>query len=571
MSLTGNLEDLPLLDILQIVSFSRKTGALSIQTVDGIGGIVFSDGMVVSAFAWDMPPVDARVQALTPEKRAVAIRARIAVALEHLVRLREGQFNFMLAEETPTVVSGRDVGAEALVNGINPQELLLELAKGMDEDRRDSAAAVEASFAEPEEMIGGDVPLAAEPDESDLLDESGVTQPVSIVGADSLLFEPLFTPATEPAPAPEPARPTPTVPPAKSPAEIRTILLVDDEADVRESLSGHFSRGGFVVVEAGDPDDALKQAARLVREAQRFILVTDLGMPTSGGTSFQGGFEVVKRLAKMKVRPPVLMMTESFKPALKLRARQMGISRFVFKPGLSKLNPRQFEADLRAFASKLLSDVLPGLSRQTVQAPPPSQAAAPPSPPETPRPTPTSGEEELTRQFALLQRRLAELRQPQDANQIAVLVMNVAREFFERAILFLVKDEEARGLGGFGAAPRDLSLNLLAREIAIPLTEPSTFQDVVLRGKSFAGPAGQGRWIAHLLGKMGRFRSVDIAILPLVTHRETIALLVGDNPETGRPLGRLDALEMFVNQAGIALENTFLQRKLQNAQPGADA
>jgi GAF domain-containing protein len=69
---------------------------------------------------------------------------------------------------------------------------------------------------------------------------------------------------------------------------------------------------------------------------------------------------------------------------------------------------------------------------------------------------------------------------------------------------------------------------------------------------------------------MGRFRSVEIAILPLVTHRETIALLVGDNPETGRPLGRLDALEMFVNQAGIALENTFLQRKLQNTRPSVD-
>ena len=32
MSLNGNLEDLPLLDILQIVSFSKKTGYLSIRT-----------------------------------------------------------------------------------------------------------------------------------------------------------------------------------------------------------------------------------------------------------------------------------------------------------------------------------------------------------------------------------------------------------------------------------------------------------------------------------------------------------------------------------------------------------
>ena len=39
-----------------------------------------------------------------------------------------------------------------------------------------------------------------------------------------------------------------------------------------------------------------------------FVLVTDLGMPASGGASFHGGFEVVKRLWKMKLRPPTLMM-----------------------------------------------------------------------------------------------------------------------------------------------------------------------------------------------------------------------------------------------------------------------
>ena len=55
-----------------------------------------------------------------------------------------------------------------------------------------------------------------------------------------------------------------------------------------------------------------------------------------------------------------------------------------------------------------------------------------------------------------------------------------------------------------------------------------------------------------------------VALLPLVTHRETIAVLFGDNPETrARPPAASTALEVFVHQAGIALENAFLQRKLQ--------
>jgi hypothetical protein len=57
-----------------------------------------------------------------------------------------------------------------------------------------------------------------------------------------------------------------------------------------------------------------------------------------------------------------------------------------------------------------------------------------------------------------------------------------------------------------------------------------------------------------------------MALLPLLTNRETIALLFGDNPETGRELVRLEPLVVFINQAGIAMENAFLQRKIQALQ-----
>jgi hypothetical protein len=144
--------------------------------------------------------------------------------------------------------------------------------------------------------------------------------------------------------------------------------------------------------------------------------------------------------------------------------------------------------------------------------------------------------------------------------------MKVAREFFERGILFLVKAEEVRGLGGFGRAPRDESLDLSVREIVIPLGERSVFQEVASTRKPFVGPIPEGKWPSFLMTRIGRFRSDSLALLPLLAHREAIALLFGDNPDTGRELGRLDALEVFVHQAGVALENAFLQRKLQAAQ-----
>ena len=79
------------------------------------------------------------------------IRKRIEVALERLIRLHEGQFNFSLTEELPTAIGARDIRYETLAVGINPQELVLDLARGIDEDRRNSSAAIEVAFARPEE------------------------------------------------------------------------------------------------------------------------------------------------------------------------------------------------------------------------------------------------------------------------------------------------------------------------------------------------------------------------------------------------------------------------------------
>ena len=57
---------------------------------------------------------------------------------------------------------------------------------------------------------------------------------------------------------------------------------------------------------------------------------------------------------------------------------------------------------------------------------------------------------------------------------------------------------------------------------------------MVLGAQSLAGPLPEGRASSYLMGKIGRFQSGQVALLPLVTHRETIAVLFGDNPETGR-------------------------------------
>jgi len=570
VGLQGNLEDLPLLDIIQIVSFSRKTGYLSIEMEGGDGAIVFQAGLVVAAFTATSLPPDPRIAQLSKDAREKAVRARLGFALEQLARLREGAFGFELTDEIPAVIGARDIRLETLARGINPQEMLLELAQGIDEDRAQSTAAVEASFAPPdEELVEGPPIVPAAATEADLIEGAGPdpladvrTVPLPKIPRELVDASAVDAGPAAAAPVPPPAAPAA---PASAPVlpvalpQARTILLVDDEPDVRQILGRHFEAHGYRIEEAGEPDGAAKAAGRLRAAGLPFVLVTDLGMPATGGASFYGGFEVMKRLWKMNLRPPTLMMTESLSQSLKLRAKQMGVEAFVFKPTLSKLNASQFEADLGAFAAKLLASELPRLAETAALRLPPRRRA-----PASEAAARDAEPAEAGRPLDFLKRRLIELRHGGgDANQIALLVMKVAQEFFERSILFVVKNDEARGLGGFGVAPREETLNLLARQVAIPLGEPSLFRDVALSRKPFSGPLPADRWTGHLMGRIGRFQSKGVVLLPLVAHRETIALLFGDNPASGREATRLTALEVFVEQAGIALENVFLQRKIQ--------
>ena len=569
MSLTGNLEDLPLLDILQIVSFSQKTGYLIIRRDEGEGAVVFRDGLVSAAFTWDTVPPDQRTLSMDPDRRETAIRSRIEAALARLARLREGQFNFNLTDVTPQTVAERDITAETLDPGLNAQELLIDLARGIDEDRRDSSAALEASFdhgvlsaeaaGEAEDThppgLGGlasELVTEAVGEAEEIADEAGeeVTLADLVEEAPAVAAVPAPAAAT---PEPEPAAAT-AAEPSRGSEPISTLLLVEDEDDIRDALVRRLTEGGYQVVEAATPDEAIKSAKKLGKGGVRFILIADLGMPTSGGASFQGGFEVIKRLWKMKQRPVVALMTESVSAAIRARAKQMGVRALLFKPGLSRLDADQFESDLTAFGDQLATRVLPRLQDLAAGIEAPKQSARGEPAPLASRSTP----EELS----VLQRRLQQLRRPSDATQISALVMRVAREFFERGILFLIKEEEVRGLGGFGPAGRGENLNLLVRQVSIPLAEPSIFRESAARGKPFRGALPEGRWNQHLMGKIGRFRSSEVALLPLVAYREPIALLFGDNPDTGRPLERLETLEIFITQAAIALENAFLQRKL---------
>jgi CheY-like chemotaxis protein len=504
MSLSGRLQDLHVLDILQLVSFSKRNGRLVVRSVGGLGQIWFRGGLVIAAEAPSALPMAAEV----------GVQDRVAAAVEHLAHVREGSFDFELV---PTPEQVPDLPPEVIEGGLNTQGLILDLARGFDESRRHTAAAVEASFAD-----GG--PVAREPQEGLVPGEEGPSP-----GADASPFAPAGTPAAGPPP------------PGGA-----LVLVVDDDAEVRRILSSGLIEAGLGVLEAAGMTDAERQVRGLSEHGTPLVVLCDLQMPGADGAPGAGGFELVRRLGESGRRPPVVMMVEAVSVAERSRLEALDVEHVVFKPALSALDPEQARADLAAFALKLARDILPRFGA----GPDPGAGAAPSHGPEG-----DAGlgpyEEELVRLAA-----------QGDAIAITGLILRAASVVFERAAVFLVKDEALVGLGGFGRSPGPETLNLRIRGLALPLAGDSPFVEVLAavlgKRQPFLGDPPEDRWSRALWERLGRFRSRGLALLPLVSGRSTIALLCADNPVTGTlPDGPGSRLLRFLGEAGAALAECF--------------
>ncbi len=505
MSLSGSVEDLPLLEILQVVSFCQKTGHLTVRSSSGEAAVVFDSGRVVSGYAWDVPPLPPDDPA-PGAARERAVRKRIVLTLERLVRLREGNFAFHLSQQVPIALGGRDLADEMLPGGINPEELMLDLARKLDEDRRDVAAALDASFATP-------------------------------VGDHDLGLEELFEEA--------PAQHSAEKPPMAGPA----VLLVDDEPEVCRVVGDRLAAAGFGVTVASSTAEARGEMDRLGAGHASFLLLADVGLPSEVGASFRGGLDVARYATGLASPPPVLLMAEAIDEKLRRSARRAGASLLAFKPGLSKLDPLQYEADLRAFGDKLARHLLPRLEgrRAFSRRPAASAVTLPPS------------ADALARE-AVLRTALAEMGGHPDPDVVAFLLLRTARAFFPRVVLFLVRDERLRGLAGIGPVANGTSLDLLARELQVPLRQASPFAEAVAFGRPWSGPLPSDGPLRALVDRMGSLGTVAAAVLPVRAHHETIAVVYGDAPG-GAALPEISALVAFTEQAGRALDTALHDRR----------
>ena len=138
--LKGTLDDFSIPDILQVISYGRKTGFLSLEAKAVGGAIVFRRGRVLASVDDGDAPLESELEFLRGYPRDEAIRRRIAASLDRLARCRQGAFYFQVSTQPPHVIAGRDIAHETLDAGIEVVDLLIELVGRQDWEAEPGAA-----------------------------------------------------------------------------------------------------------------------------------------------------------------------------------------------------------------------------------------------------------------------------------------------------------------------------------------------------------------------------------------------------------------------------------------------
>jgi hypothetical protein len=159
-----------------------------------------------------------------------------------------------------------------------------------------------------------------------------------------------------------------------------------------------------------------------------------------------------------------------------------------------------------------------------------------------------------------------ELRFPTATAEVTLLILRYASEVVNRAILFMAKKDEVRGLGQFGIELKGQSADQVVRNIRIPLNQPSLFLTVIDSRRSYLGPLEQSDSNKYLVNELGGVLPDQVLAIPLVVDGKVALVVYGDNLPEKKPIRGMDTLEIFMNQAGMALEKALLEKRIAELQ-----
>ncbi|HAS16771.1 MAG TPA: hypothetical protein DCR39_02475 [Nitrospiraceae bacterium] len=138
-----------------------------------------------------------------------------------------------------------------------------------------------------------------------------------------------------------------------------------------------------------------------------------------------------------------------------------------------------------------------------------------------------------------------------ESTEVLLMVLRLAGEILNRAVLFTVKEDRVHGFGQVG-----LSINSADQRVKglnVPLSKPSVISNAVQKRLSYKGPVEELDWNNYLITHIGEGIPGEVFVSPVMEGDKVIAVLYGDNLPFKKPVGDTTILEAFIKVAGIVL------------------
>lgn len=154
-----------------------------------------------------------------------------------------------------------------------------------------------------------------------------------------------------------------------------------------------------------------------------------------------------------------------------------------------------------------------------------------------------------------------ELRFPSSASEITLLILRFASEIFQRGVFFMVGDDEILGLGQFGLDIDDADKKI--RQIRLLRKDSPFMNRIVTEGHCYKGPIEKDAVTESMMNEIGDHWPKEAMLFPVIADDKVVALLYGDFVG-GEGEVESEGLEIFISQAGLALEKALLKRRLMD-------
>jgi hypothetical protein len=154
-----------------------------------------------------------------------------------------------------------------------------------------------------------------------------------------------------------------------------------------------------------------------------------------------------------------------------------------------------------------------------------------------------------------------ELRFPNSASEITLLILRFASDIFYRGVLFMVGKSEIVGLGQFGLEIERADEKV--RQTVLDIEKSPFLKKIIEEQMPYKGPIEKDEIVRSLIDVLGGVWPTEVAVFPIIAEGRVVAFLYCDNFSTGAAISQTEGLEIFVSHAGLALEKSLLQRRLQ--------